>query len=108
MRFGKYNNKKTLYKGTLFDSKKEADYAATLDLLKRASNKKECVLSYEMQVPFQVILNEKKICKYFADFRVHYADGRLEIVDVKGMKTAIYRLKKKLVEAQYEVEIKEV
>lgn len=53
-------------------------------------------------------MNGKKICKYIADFRVTYADGRIEVVDVKGVRTGVYRLKKKLVEAQYGIIIIEV
>lgn len=104
----KYGNKKTEYNGFLFDSKKEAGYCCTLDMLKKAIDKEDKVISYEKQVPFQVVLNDKKICKYYADFKVTYGDGRIEIVDVKGVKTSIYRLKKKLVEAQYGIKIVEV
>lgn len=104
----KYGNEKTKYNGMMFHSKKEAEYCATLDLLKKASNEEDRVVSYERQVPFQIVLNGKKICKYYADFIVLYADGRKEIVDVKGYRTALYKLKKKLVEAQFEVEIIEV
>ena len=104
----KYGNKKTEYNGILFDSKKEAEYCATLDILKKASKKEDRVTSYERQVPFQITLNKKKICKYFADFKVLYADGREEIVDVKGVKTDVYKIKKKLVEAQFGVKIVEV
>jgi len=107
-RASKYGNIKTEYKGISFMSKKEANYAKVLDSLKMAKLKKEKVVSYEVQVPFQVELNGKKICKYLADFKVLYADGHIEIVDVKGFRTSIYRLKKKLVEAQYEIEIIEV
>ncbi|MFA7132899.1 MAG: DUF1064 domain-containing protein [Bacteroidales bacterium] len=105
---GKYKNKKTEYNGFLFDSKKEADYCCILDLLQKAIKDSDRVISYEKQVPFQIILNDKKICKYYADFKVVYGDGRIEIVDVKGFKTDIYRLKKKLVEAQYGINIIEI
>jgi len=104
----KYGNKKTEYNGVMFDSKKEAEYCATLDILKKASKKEDRVASYELQVPFQITLNKKKICKYFADFKVLYADGREEIVDVKGVKTDVYKIKKKLVEAQFGIKIVEV
>ena len=90
----KYGNKKTEYNGVMFDSKKEAEYCATLDILKKASKKEDRVTSYERQVPFQITLNKKKICKYFADFKVLYADGREEIIDVKGVKTDVYKIKK--------------
>lgn len=100
----KYRNIKTTYNGIKFDSKKEANYCFELDMRKKAGE----VISYEMQVPFQVVLNEKKICKYILDFMVLLKDGSIEYVDVKGMKTTVYRIKKKLVEAQFNLKIKEV
>lgn len=107
-RRAKYGNLKTEYNGTIFMSKKEANYAQELDYMKRATNLRDRVTSYEMQVPFQVILNGKKICKYLLDFQVLYADGHIEYVDVKGVRTQMYSLKKKLVEAQFSIIIKEV
>lgn len=104
----KYGNVKTTYKGQIFDSKKEADYAATLDNLKHAAFPKDRVHSYERQVPFRIVVDQVDICTYIADFRVNYADGREEIIDVKGFKTAIYKIKKKLVKAQYGLDIIEV
>jgi len=35
-------------------------------------------------------------CAYIADFRVTYNDGRVDIVDAKGVKTADYIIKRKL------------
>lgn len=104
----KYNAKKTIYNGFKYDSKKEAEYAMTLDMLKKATNDSDRVIEYERQVPFVCIVNDKKICTYKADFRVYYADKRIEIVDVKGFKTSIYKLKKKLVEALHNIEIIEI
>ena len=104
----KYRNVQTEYKGQKFMSKKEAEYAMQLDFMRKATNPRDKVLEYECQVPFQIVLNGKKICKYLADFRVKYADGREEIIDVKGVRTDVYRLKKKLVEAQYGIQIIEV
>lgn len=107
-RKSKYRNMKTEYNGTIFMSKKEARYAMLLDSLKKAAEKKERVVSYEMQVPYQIILNGKKICRYLLDFKVAYADGRIEHIDVKGVRTQVYSIKKKLVEAQFEIKIIEV
>jgi len=104
----KYGNIKTEYNGNSFMSKKEANYAQTLDLLKKAKNPADQVVSYEIQVPYLIEINNKKICKYLADFKVLYADGHIEVVDVKGFRTNIYKLKKKMVEATYGIEIKEV
>jgi len=104
----KYRNVQTEYKGLKFMSKKEAEYAMQLDYMRKATSPRDRVVEWVPQMPFQVILNEKKICKYIADFKVTYADGRVEIVDVKGVRTDVYRLKKKLVEAQYGITIVEV
>lgn len=102
-RRNKYNATKTVYNGIKYDSKKEAAYAKELDLLLNYGE----VLEIERQVPFVITINEKKICTYKLDFKVTYAD-RIEYVDVKGFKTSIYRLKKKMVEAYYGIEITEV
>ncbi len=104
----KYGNIQTEYKGLKFMSKKEAEYAMELDTCKKERRPEKKVISWEPQVPFQVILNGVKICKYIADFRVIYADGHEEIIDVKGVRTGVYSLKKKLVEAQYGIKIIEV
>ena len=104
----KYGNKKTEYKGETYDSKKEADYAKMLDTLRFAANPKDRVIGSDRQVRFPVEIEGSKICVYIADFRVRYADGREEIVDVKGVRTAVYILKKKLVEAIYKIKIIEI
>lgn len=92
------------YKGTVYASKLEMQYRQHLDLKIKAN----LVKSYTEQVPFRIVINERKICVYKLDFEVHYTDGRVEYIDVKGVLTAIYRLKKKLVEAMFGVTIKEV
>ncbi len=97
----KYGNRKTEYAGNVYDSRKEAAYAAELDMLKRAEDPAQRVTEYERQVSFDIIVGKQKICRYVADFVVMYADGRREVVDVKGFKTAIYKLKKKMFEACY-------
>lgn len=105
-RKNKYNARKTEYNGCTYDSKKEAGYAKKLDLLKMA-NGKDKVLSIERQVPYEMIVNDIKICTYRLDFKVTYPD-RVEHVDVKGMITAIYKLKKKLMKALHDIDIIEV
>ena len=107
-RHSKYGNLKTEYNGVIFHSKKEANYCQQLDFLKKAKGDRDQVLRYEMQVPYQIIMNGIKISKYLADFKVWYADGRVAVIDVKGVRTQTYSLKKKLVEAQYGIRIIEV
>jgi len=102
----KYNSRKTEVDGFVFDSKREANRYSELKLLQRVGE----IGSLELQPRFEVVINGQHICNYFADFR--YVDfrpnGREVIEDVKGVKTPIYRLKKKLVEAVFEITIVEV
>ena len=104
----KYKTIKTVYKSITYDSKKEAGYAQQLDICKNATDEKERVVHIDRQPEFECKVNGKKICKYRADFKVFYADGTMKIIDVKGFKTPVYKLKKKLVEALHNIEIIEV
>lgn len=94
-----------------FDSQAEANYYRQLKLLKMAGE----VTAFEIQPTY--ILQEgykrgkRKVqpITYKADFLVTYKDGRQEVVDVKGMRTPVYALKKKIFEYKYpELEIVEV
>ncbi len=64
-----------------------------------------CVI--ELQVPFKIVHNEVKICKYVADFVTYDNNGVRTVIDCKGFKTPIYNLKKKLVKAFYGIDIVE-
>ncbi|WP_258090801.1 DUF1064 domain-containing protein [Serratia liquefaciens] len=97
---GKYGNKKTVVDGFTFDSKKEASYYGLLKVKQRAGD----VVMILRQVPFHLPGG----VKYVADFIVFYADGIVEVIDVKGVRTAEYRIKKKLVEHHYPITIIEV
>lgn len=66
------------------------------------------VKSWEAQPRFSFELNGVKICTYVADFRVEYKDGTVEIEDVKGYLTDIYKLKKKLMKAFHGIDVKEL
>ena len=108
----KFNAKKIIIGGILFDSKKEGLYYLKLSMLKKATNKGDRVGEIELQPKFHYEMEYKangntykKKAFYKADFKVKYADGREEIIDVKGFKTAIYKQKKKIVEALYNIEI---
>lgn len=95
----KYKNVKTVYNGQIFDSKLEARYCQELDMKLKAG----IILNYERQVRFPLTVNDQLICTYIADFVVEYptltAFPRIEVVDTKGVKTQIYRIKKKLLKA---------
>lgn len=105
----KYGAKPTVVDGIRFHSKRESERYSELKLLERA-NKIEAL---QLQVKYPVIINGNKICIYIADFVYRVcsdeAMGCPEVVeDVKGAKTALYSIKKKLVEALYPFKITEV
>jgi hypothetical protein len=103
IRRAKYGNKKTIIDGIKFDSKREAQRYGTLQLMLKAG----LISNLRLQVPYQITVNGMKVCKYVADFV--YEDKGVEIVeDVKGMKTPIYNLKKKLMKAVFGVVVSEV
>ena len=105
----KYNNKKPTYDGIKFDSKKEAKYYLELKILKKAGEIKD----FELQPEFVLLEPEKdrvtgRGIRYRADFKIINNDDSEEIVDVKGFKTNIYKIKKKLLLAKYpEIDFKE-
>ena len=97
----KYGNRKTEVDGYLFDSAAEALRYRELKLLEAAGEITRLVL----QPKFQVEIEGRHICDYFADFS--YWDGKtsnLVVEDVKSEYTAklpMFLLKKNLVEALY-------
>ncbi len=96
----KYNNRKVTYQGLTFDSKKEFEYY----LLLKDKEKRGLVFNIKRQVPLEIqpAFTDKTGVKhraiiYKADFV--YTDrltGTERYIDVKGFKTEVYKLKKKL------------
>jgi hypothetical protein len=93
----KYGAKSTIYNGIQYHSKMESKQAADLDLLKRAGEIKE----WDRQIPIELDVNGRHICKYYVDFRVFHNDDSVELIEVKGFETEVFRLKRKLLEATY-------
>lgn len=99
----KYNNIKTTVDGIKFDSKKEADYYCQLKILKRAGEIKDFGLQprYELQPTFKKNGTTHRAITYVADFVIVNNDGTTEIIDVKGVETQVFKIKKKLFEYKY-------
>lgn len=97
--YSKYRNKRLVIDGFKFDSQKEANYFLYLKSEHDAGRLKNVTMQPEfvLQNSFKDRNGKthRKI-KYIADFLIEYPDGRKEIIDVKGFKTEIYKLKKKL------------
>jgi Protein of unknown function (DUF1064) len=96
--------------GIRFQSKAEAARWGELCLLERA----KLIRELERQPAFPIVVTNPAgraviVAAYIADFRYREGpEGILVIEDVKGMITPLYRLKKKLVEAQYGITITEI
>lgn len=108
----KYHNTKIIYNGIKFDSKKEMQRYKDLELLEST----DYICSLELQKKF--LLQEgytnaegkkKRPIYYIADF--YYFDllkDKWVVEDVKGVRTDVYKLKKKLFEYKYNLTIDEL
>lgn len=96
-KYSKYKNNKTEVDGYVFASNLEAEYYSQLKLRLKAKD----ILSFRVQPKY--ILQEafKKYEKtfrkieYIADFEIKHNDGSIEVIDVKGYKTDVFRIKRK-------------
>lgn len=95
----KYFNHKTIYKGKIYDSKKEAKRAYELDILQKAGyiSHLEKQKTFVLQPSFKVNGKTERAITYIADF--YYFDNKANIwiaEDTKGFRTEVYRIKRKL------------
>ena len=102
-RKSKYNNQKTVVDGIKFDSKKEAEYYCQLKLLKQAGEIRDIGLQqkYTLQPGFEKNGIKYQPITYIADFVITNNDGTTEVVDIKGVETQVFKIKKKLFEYMY-------
>lgn len=108
----KYGNMKTEIDGITFASKHEAQRFAELKLLERAGE----ISDLQLQRVFTLIGAQRdkdgkvieRPCKYIADFAYKDQTGKLIVEDAKGLRTDVYRIKKKLMLSIYGIQIKEV
>lgn len=98
----KYGAKATTVDGHRFASQAEARRYGELKLLEKAGE----ITNLELQPKYPLLVNGVVIAHYVGDFRYH-VKGLPVVEDVKGVKTPLYRLKKKMLRAQYGIEIAE-
>ena len=105
----KYGARKTTVDGITFDSHKEAERYIELRLLQRAGKITKLKLQpeYELLPGFTVDGIRHRKTVYRADFEYVDERGKTVVEDVKGMKTDVYRLKKKLFAWKYKMNITE-
>lgn len=104
----KYSAKKVVVDGRSYDSKAEATRARSLILEERAG----FIAALRFQVVYElapsvVIAGRKRPpLRYVADF-VYIRDGIEVVEDVKGMLTAVYRIKRHLMKSVHGIDILE-
>lgn len=97
-RFGhKFKAKPVNDDGHHFASTLEWKYFKHIQLLQKAGE----ILFFLKQVPFHLPGG----VKYVVDYQIFYGDGSVKFVDVKGIETSEFKIKKKIVEELYPIEI---
>lgn len=87
-----------------FDSKAEVryyDFVIKPMVISEQIYNLEYHKSYEIQPAFEKNGKKYRKISYEADFVITYHTGRVEVVDVKGFSTDIFKLKQKLFEYKY-------
>lgn len=100
----KYHAIPTTVDGIRFASKREAKRYALLKLLAQAGE----ISELRLQPSFPLRVNGELVCTYVADFQYVNKSGVCIIEDSKGMRTSVYKIKRKLMRACYGIEIQEV
>lgn len=123
----KYNNQKIYLDGFLFDSKKEAQRYQQLKLMEKAG----VICDLKRQVKYELVPAQyvdgkcvERAVTYTSDFEYYVlkdlrqksvmADvkaktiGQYIVEDVKGMRTDVYKIKKKLMLYRYGIQITEI
>jgi len=73
----------------------EANYATELDWRIKAGEVKEWIPQYKLSLD----VNGEHICNYYMDFKVIMSDGSVELHEVKGFETDLWRMKWRLTKA---------
>ncbi len=100
----KYYSKKVVVDGITFDSKKEANRYSELKMLEKAGKIKDLKLQHQfvLQPPFRKNGKAIRAITYVADFTYYDLEKMKNVVeDVKGYKTDVYSMKKKMFEYIY-------
>ncbi len=93
----KFNAKPQVVDGYRFDSKAEANYYIELKGRRDAGE----VIFFLRQVPIHLPGNTKYVC----DFVEFHSDETVHFVDVKGVETDVFKIKKRQVEDLYPFEL---
>lgn len=103
---GKYNNARVEVDGMQFDSMREAARWKELRLMERAGE----ISDLRRQVRYELVpkLPGERPVDYIADFVYRDKDGNEVVEDVKGVRTPVYVIKRKLMLWRHGIRIREV
>lgn len=105
----KYGNTKVTYNGETFDSIGECERWKDLQLLEKAGEIHDLIrqVHYVIAIP-DLTAVPQTICVYVADFTYQTKDGQKVVEDWKpGVRTAVYKLKKRLMKVWLGIQILE-
>lgn len=91
----KYRARRTEYNGQWYDSAAEARFAALLDMRVRVGE----IRGWERQKVLPLTVNGVVVCKMIVDFVVTHNDYSLEHIEVKGVPTKDWVIKRNLFRA---------
>lgn len=99
----KYNAQKVTYDDYTFDSKVEGMYYQQLKWLRESGEIAAFSVQpvYLLQDKFEKNGKKHRKIEYIADFEILHNDNTVEVVDIKGMTTPVFNLKRKLFDAKY-------
>mgnify|MGYP003154007598 FL=1 len=104
-RINKYRNQPCLIDGHRFASKAEGKRFSELRLLERGNYIKDL----KLQPRFQLKIGDSDLlCTYVGDFSYIDDKGKYILEDVKGVRTPVFRLKKRLMSAILGIQITEI
>lgn len=98
----KYNAIKMHVDGILFDSKGEAHLYGILKLRLAAKE----IINLKIHPRYPIVINEIKVCDIELDFEYFdKLDNQIHFLDYKGKDTDMSKLRRKMIEAQYDIKI---
>jgi len=98
----KFKNIRTEIDGIKFQSKREGAYYSQLKIREKAGE----VYDVKLQNRHALTINGQLICTYVSDFEFYdQIEKRHRVVDVKGVRTPEFNLKKKLMKAILGIEV---
>lgn len=98
----KYKAKRVKLDGVWFDSVAESKYYAALKIREKAGE----VFDVELQKPYALVVNGFLVATYKCDFEFFDAVTKTRrVIDVKGVQTPVFKLKRKLMKACLGIEV---